>query len=245
MSRMKTLFTTMCAAFAVLGFTATAQAQTSSFDILGLRTGMTEQEARDALKAVDANAKLRVVTKRYQYHDGIEVVYTEEFLDRIELPDSREGSLTLYFSPPPKEQRVFAVKRSSSGMQNPPTVNQLRDTLVQKFGEPAFADSRFLEWDAKGGPACLRQPKRRTLFAPDSGRILKAVQNRKIADVSQCAAVAQYELQTAGGFVQFFYATIADVGAWAAAEQAANQWVAGLAAEAKKAQAGKGSAPKL
>lgn len=56
----------------------------AGFDIVGVRIGMSEAEARAALLTLDPDLRIKTVMSAYNYQDGASMLTTREFLDRLE-----------------------------------------------------------------------------------------------------------------------------------------------------------------
>ena len=134
----------------------------SSFDILGLRLGMTADEARAALRSLDPKININESERKFIYTDGVSAHHTEPFLYRITgSSDIADGaghsrrwtqSVQAYFSPPPKGGRVTAVVRVQTGMPNAPSGAQYRDALMEKSGgKPSFSQLGVHSWDFPDG----------------------------------------------------------------------------------------------
>ncbi|MCF8710129.1 hypothetical protein [Rhizorhapis sp. SPR117] len=82
-------------------------------EIAGLRLGMTEAEARAALRALDPALRITPVMGVSNYSDGVNpILKTAEFLDRLEGSKGHQGaSFTVYFSGPAGEVRVIGISR--------------------------------------------------------------------------------------------------------------------------------------
>ncbi len=85
---------------ALIGLTPlAAQAQTplqtapsSNFEMAGIRLGMTEAEARAAIRAFDPTLRITSVMGVFNYNDGVNhALRTPEFLDRLEGADKLTG----------------------------------------------------------------------------------------------------------------------------------------------------------
>jgi len=82
-------------------------------EIAGLRLGMTEAEARAALRALDPALRITPpVMGVSNYSDGVNpILKTPEFLDRLEGSKGQGASFTVYFSGPAGEVRVIGISR--------------------------------------------------------------------------------------------------------------------------------------
>lgn len=243
----------------LLGATlAPVLAAPGSFDIVGLRLGMTEQQARDALKAHDPQLRLNTKTVSYTYSDGVKQHQTAPALAEI-VAASMQGTenITLLFSQPPQPARLVGVRRVAS-LPNPPTHDQMVQATLQKYGPPAVNRPRErlkpetrLIWIEPGKPQCWRtSAKQVAVFTPASpvlDVLQQFAQRQKMgfapADLSQCGAIAQFV--TATDPVRSFTVEMTDTGPWLDTLKATNAWVSGLEAEAKRTRVGAGATPKL
>lgn len=241
-----------------------AWAQQPSFDIVGLKLGMTESEAVSAIKAYDGTLRITSVQSSFGYSDGVQQFQTDPFLSRIEArsmrkkPGSTRPDLVLYFTPPPKGGRVWAIEREEGIDTNQPTAEQFAAALAKKYGAPTATSpgSWSLAWDFPAGrPNCiLRLPDRPGFpaFRPsgqeDLGFLLNLWQQRKLvpADASTCASRLHYVLSSTNGTViSRHYALLIDVPAYAASNEASNREVKAQENRVRKLRENKGQAPKL
>lgn len=238
-------------------------ADDDKFDVVGLKLGMTRDEAIKALTAYGIEpARIQEQLQTYGYSDGVNNASTEPFLMRITT--SREtrvngvrnsDSFTIRFSPPPAGGRVVAIQRLAQNNANPPTNAEYRQALLEKYGEPTEAVLGNRKWMfGKGTQDCL--PKG---LPPDRGSILKMVfmpsgsqvqldhfLNSRVKSLDDCANFLKYDIGGADTeLARQVRATMVDVQSWVQAELAANAWVEGLRQEAIKKRAGSSAAPTL
>lgn len=222
----------------------------ATFDIVGIRLGMTEAQVMSALKAFDPTLKIVKMDNYFNYSDGANLLKTKPAIGKIMATTPQGRELNIYFSSLPSAQRVIAVQRRDVNYPNPPTRQQFVDALTKKHGlAPAVANFHVI-WDQPGKAQCMRtSPKENALHLSLETPILPNLQrNAKLnknmpTDFSKCGAVAVY--QPSGDPVNGFIGWVADIGAWAAAEQATEGWLDGLEAEAIKTRTSKGQVPKL
>ncbi len=238
---------------------AAAFAQQPSFDIVGLRLGMTESDVLAALKAHDPSLKVTTYQGAFSYSDGMQQLKTPVFLSRIEARtgtgSTSKPALAVYFTPPPQAGKVWAIERNEKVSGEPPTVQQYAAALQQKYGTPSAVSpqSAALAWDFPAGQVnCIpRVPDRpgfpafRPSGTDDLGFLLRLWQQRKLApaDLSTCASRLHYVLGSA--IVTEFSAVMIDVAGFAAANAAAMREVAALEERARKLRDSKGQVPKL
>ncbi len=239
-----------------------ALAAPDGFDIVGLRLGMTVEDARAAMLKHAPSMQVTDKTLHYTVHDGVKQHPTPTFLAEIVGVRSERLAqterITLYFSSPPQPQRLIGVHRLAE-LPNPATHEQLMDTVIGKYGPPD--DSRttgrprfpqsFLTWAEKGHPQCSRPSTKLKAGIDVPVLVLDALQKYAHAqrqgiapaDLSQCGAALRFE--ASGEPVRQFVTRMTDTGNWLSTLQATAAWVSGLEADAKKARMAKGDSPKL
>jgi hypothetical protein len=72
------------------------------FDIVGLRLGMSESQAREAIRKHDRRGACRTKTLHYTYHDGVSQHRTPAKLWRSTSEAARRRNLSPCSSPPAK-----------------------------------------------------------------------------------------------------------------------------------------------
>lgn len=249
---------------------ALAQAQSapaSRLEIAGLRLGMTEAEARAALRVFDPALTITPVMGVFNYSDGVNpVLKTPEFLDRLEGSKGNQGaSFTVYFSGPAEDVRVIGVSRRAM-MPNPPTRAQFGQSLAVKYGNPAGYSNGSQNapvWESAGKPSCVRVKDHRgqvaiNLGAGDLGKMLMTNANAEQfltsrrgnaskglipADLTQCGAFLSYyyTADPVGSFDAYLY----DLGAMVTAERSRSAWVEQLRSAAVRKRQGQAQAPRL
>jgi len=237
-----------------------AAAPTPAVDIVGLRLGMTPDEALAALEAFDPEMSLTLVESFFQYNDGVSHFKSDSFMG--EIKGTRQGSpfgddFILHFTPPPNGGLLWLVDRRENIRSNQPSIAQYGEALRQKYGEPtvASAEGLLLAWEfPAGAPTCLRETPTSPLLYYRPRRTndmlyrLQYLQHRgrAPADLSTCAPQLNFELGTTNGqVVQSFNAILIDVASFFAANEAANAFVETLEAEARRKREGQGQAPRL
>lgn len=119
----------------------------SEFNILGFRTGMSEQQVRETLAG--ATPALR-----------IDQEVGGESLQQIiaSSANAADGiSLVLHFSPPPGEPRLLGIERTVEGGSSR-TRRQLLNNLMILYGTPTFeygTGRNVLGWTQPGRPQCV------------------------------------------------------------------------------------------
>lgn len=119
----------------------------SEFNILGFRTGMSEQQVRETLAG--ATPALRIDRE-------VSGDYLQQIIASSENP--ADGiSLALHFSPPPGEPRLLGIQRTVEGGSSR-TRRQLLNNLMILYGTPTFeygAERNVLGWTQPGRPQCV------------------------------------------------------------------------------------------
>jgi hypothetical protein len=151
----KPLFAVVLGMLAVCAAPVTLAAGKDSMDIVGLRLGMTPQEAFNALEAHGiAREAIQETRMSYSYSDGLRNDYrTADFLAHVtagkrQSAASRrsEDSFVLYFSPPPDGGRLVGVNRTINNQIDPVTRGELREALIAKYGAPAVEELGVMNW---------------------------------------------------------------------------------------------------
>lgn len=241
-------------------FAQTASTPAAKMDIAGVRIGMTEAEARAALRAFDPSMRIIRTTTRYNYSpgEGRPEQSTPEFFDRLEVRTANGAVdlFTVYFANPPGEARVVAIERPNlPHTQNPPTQQQFRASLTAKYGQPSFVGEGEIVWEEAGKPRCsFSRAQNRPLGGGLTRERLfptlsQAQQSRTSiltlpADIATCGQVLSYVHGTYGP-VTIARASLLDMGAIWAADMRTTAWVNGLKAEAKRKADAQAQAPKL
>ncbi len=238
-----------------------------AWDIVGIKLGMTEQQARAAIAAHSAQAQLREQTLKFNFNDGARQQETSSFLASIQagIPpkagSSDSETIQLEFSPPPREQRVIRVRRTVSSYQNPPPLERMESALTQKYGKPTESrthgigiKSNVMSWVEAGKTLCGHRPGKAMGFigvgqSPRDLNKFYQYQQQKLApaDLSQCSAMAQAKMdyKEGGSSVTVLEVELRDYGYALPSLEATAKWLDGLEAEARKARLNSGDTPKL
>jgi hypothetical protein len=259
---------------ALVGLTPlAAQAQTplqtapsSNFEMAGIRLGMTEAEARAAIRAFDPTLRITSVMGVFNYNDGVNhALRTPEFLDRLEAVKGNQlPSLKVYFSGPVGEVRVIGVHRSEIVTTNPPTAAQFAQTLINTYGRPAGVNgmnNAHIVWAEAGRPTCIRARNHVNQVALSVSSGTSLMENSAVedfytkrgseitargllpADLTQCGAYIDYNL--IGDPVRQFVAEMNDLGAMVTAERSRKAWVQQLQDAATRQRQSQGQTPRL
>lgn len=250
-----------------------AQAQTpaqtasvSSPEMVGIRLGMTEAEARAAIRAFDPALRITAVMGVFDYSDGVNhTLKTPEFLDRLEAVKGNQlPSLKVYFSGPVGDVRVIGVHRTEILASNPPTAAQFAQSLINQYGRPAGingSNMAHIVWESAGRPSCIRARNHANQVAISVSSGTSLMESSAVeqfytkrgseitargllpADLAQCGAYVDYNL--IGDPVRQFVAELNDLGAMVAAERSRTAWVRQLQEAATRARQGRGQVPRL
>lgn len=254
-------------------------ADDSGFDIVGMNLGMTYEQVVEALGAHNVQQSDMLESRLfYSYSDGVINNHrTEDFLFRLDasvrVPGNQDqDSFRIYFSPPPDGGRVVAIERSVRTQTNPPTNEQYRNAVYQKYGPPTVAhnNTNVSQWlFGSGSMNCLETSLNAPVAMPvrigrgrDSSIILERVfhasgstimtdrfRNGRVNDLSECANILQYSINgySLGNDRAFNSADalLIDVQSWVNAEFSANAWVEELRQQATAERLGRGTAPVL
>ncbi len=245
-------------AWALPGFTA------PDWDIVGIKLGMTEAQARAAIKAHSAQAVFNDKTLKFTFNDGASRQETAAFLAlfsaRIPNPTNTSDieNIELDFSPPPQEQRVIRVRRTMTLWKDPPALERVQDSLIQKYGKPRNSQTSGIgekiwgaTWAESGKTLCGGE-KRFFISvgqSPDSLRLFHQLQKERLApaDLSQCGAQMRGSLRyrEGGSSVYAVEIEMRNYDYALPALEATAKWIADQEAAARKARLNSGSAPKF
>lgn len=196
----------------------------SKFDIVGLRLGMTPEQAVQALKAHGVGAdKIYENRMAYGYSDGVNHgLKTDDFLARITAGKvdiqgnkRRDESFELMFSPPPAGGKLVGVRRMIANNVDPITGGQFSQALLDKYGAASASTTGILHWRFGGGDMnCLsNNPNGTSVTLPTTDirqkkGILDLVYRKagggkyrldlflhsRVKDLAQCASMLEYRV---------------------------------------------------
>lgn len=244
-----------------------------SFDVIGLRPGMTFAEARKVLQSHGVlPVNIHSSQLSFAYSDGVELHRTPEFLHQVTASkEDRDGArrrqdmLVLHFSPPPDGERLVAVERTLVNYIDPVTTGQLKQSLLAKYGQPDSEVRGTFNWKQGGTRNCLSPSPDgigTTLPKTDRGRsqsILEVVfvgsgsglqigrfRSPKVTRLEDCASMVEYRI---GGSddqpATRVNATMVAVEPWVKAAIVANEELERLRQAAVQKRLGKGGSPAL
>lgn len=240
-------------------------------EIIGLKLGMTVEEAKQAIADYDADLIIQPPMQRaYRYQVGNKTLKTDPFISSLYAvaKDKQKGNVQLYFSMPPSEAKVIAISRTHSKFEPPITRDNYIKALVDKYGEPdatqkdVYGDSarqmHWLQWH-------ISADKQQCLPYFSGGReadgsfgtvggssiekaevtqvILSKHPNAAGLDLDNCASVLTYQLN----YDPVFAATgfLVDVSAAIKSEREVNQWIDSLVKQEEAKNNSSTAKPKL
>lgn len=120
-------------------------------DVLGVRLGMTPDEARKALHEIDKGIELKD-----EYSTGIasgqQLVYIHAHIDESRADDKSGQDIYVFFPPSPVQPKVIAITRAIKFRQkidrNLPSQTSVQSSLKEKYGQNTFIDngSNLIVW---------------------------------------------------------------------------------------------------
>lgn len=239
------------------------------WDIVGIRLGMSVEQARSALRAHAPKAKLTDETRQFSYNDGVRDQHTPSFLGSITAiqegpPGSNFETLEVMFSAPPMEQRVIRVIRTLTMYSDPLPLERAVTSVTQKYGttpnvrQTHNGNGRVSRWVEAGKTVCgdNRPNSSDAMQAPPvdnspSGLSqYEAWQRRKLApaDASACSAalvVILTPLSFQQPLIREMKLVMTDPGYAIPAMQATAKQIADLQARARRDRQNSGPVPKL
>lgn len=235
-------------------------AHAQDFDIVGIRLGMSVEEVYKALAAYDINENgIQEYLQHFNYSDGVEQFKTDDFvfyIDAFKSTDTND-SLSIFFSPGPQGGNVVAVVRTMENRTNPPTRRQFLDALKNKYGPLTSEDISTAQWNFPAGKIqCLvgavgaYQPTQpsilKKIYGANVGSRDGILHNQQAKSLSDCASYLTYAMPSGDDSpVGMARAVMVDVAGTADGELSANEWVAGLAEQARKVRESKSAIPAL
>jgi hypothetical protein len=200
----------------------------------------------------------------YTYSDGVNHgLKTDDFIWYISgAKDSSDGfkkridSFTLVFSSPPDEQRLVAIIRNYENYVTPPTTDEYRAALVDKYGAPSETPYGKQVWYFPAGTVnCVvggfsplgQKDILKTIFEnAQGGGVTTRLLNMSAKSLDDCASYLEYSVSPVPSEpATSVTATMVDVQSWARANLSANEWVEGLRRDAISKREGKSDKPAL
>jgi|TARA_R110001592_G_scaffold65793_1_gene202078 hypothetical protein len=248
-------------AFLLMLYLGWSAVHAKDLDIIGLKLGMNVTQVHDALKLYGVEQKnIRENRQYYNYTDGIEQFQTDDFVTYINAFRNKDGvtdALGVFISPGPQGGRVVAVTRDMENRINPPTRQQYLDALKKKYGPPVAEDINTVQWEFPAGKIqCLvgnigtYQPAQssilKKIYGANVGSRDGTFHNQKAKSLTDCASYLTYAMPSGDDSpVTTARAIMVDVAGTADGELSANEWVAALTEQVRKARAAKGATPEL
>lgn len=231
-------------------------------DIVGIRLGMSLEEAQAAIREYDPKLALQPpVRKTLRYQAGRATRETEPFVSYVFAITNKKqkDDIYVYFSLPPGEPRVVAIERMHNNFDPPISREAYRSALLEKYGEPDAGmhdptpdESRrqvWYQWHVGDGKQCARTFDGGRKVEGDFGslsasNVEKGEVHTRLESPADCAALLTYELN----YDPLFSAkgTLIDVAGALRSEQAMQTWVDELArGDSAAAPSGAAGKPKL
>lgn len=150
----RTSVTLLTAAFALASASALAQQSAALPDVIGIRPGMSAQEAYNALKAHSNGAKVGVAqTMLAGISQPVVVLMSEQV-----LAASPAEVITVWLTFPPEKQVVWGIRRTLTFEKGKePTRAAIMDGLRQKYGPEVHAGIDYWDFDEQGGHSNLKE----------------------------------------------------------------------------------------
>lgn len=255
----------------LMGAGGAAAADGRDVDIVGLRLGMTVDEAIEGIRKYNPELKIQPPVKKVlQYRVGNQTRKTEPFVSYVFAVSGKNqaDSVYVYFSRPPGEPRAIAISRLHNNFDPPITREEYIKALVDKYGEPSAGqkdgigeDARKLYWrqwligegkvqcapDYGGGRIVEGPFGQLSVHTVEQGEVLLRLADpatgrmRDAKDPSECAVLLTYQL--AYDPLGSASGTLIDVAAAVESERRMAEWIAELAKQS--APAPSAAKPKL
>lgn len=252
-----------------------ANAADEKVDIVGLRLGMTLDEATEAIRKYNPELKIQPpVRKVLQYRVANETRKTEPFVSYLFAVSGKKqkDDIYVYFSLPPGEPRAIAISRMHNNFDPPILRDTYYKALTGKYGTPAAtetdkqgAESRRMYWFqwhiGDGKTQCVRhvpggrnvEGKFGTLASGtvERGEVLPRIMNASTGKMYDPAAKDPSDcavlLTYQLNYDPLFAAigTLIDVAGAAKSEQEMSKWIDELARKGEAEIRGSKAAPKL
>ena len=111
----------------------TRAGSTSDMDVIGLRLGMTPEEAKTALQAYDATMRLD------EQHSKLPRLPNSSYLRWISATSKTGEQVIVEFAPPPHAPTVINLTRTAKYSEGArPTLDKTLQALKQKYGQPSI-----------------------------------------------------------------------------------------------------------
>jgi len=110
---------------------------TGGMDVIGLRLGMTAQEAKTALQRHDATMRIQ------EQYSQLPQVSGSRYLHRISATSATREQVVIEFAPPPRKSIVVRLMRTTQYAQGArPTLVNTQQALKQKYGTPTLENNQ-------------------------------------------------------------------------------------------------------
>lgn len=187
--------------FAATSVNTAAAADIHSFDVIGIKLGMTPDETKQALTEHNPEFDVQEYYYTYSYSDGTTTYNTDDVLGRMAVrhirpsgPTPGNETIIIEFSGKAGSEVVTALSRVRSGDLNPPSIKDFAALLVEKYGPFNERNAHFLEWHGDtGSRTCFDLGGLSETSAPLMERAVHT-----ITDFSVCRDTMRYGLATTG-----------------------------------------------
>lgn len=232
---------------------ATGMTADMSADMLGLKLGMTPEEAMSVLKASRPDFTLKRDLLAYTYSDGVQDLNSPEFVSHIiaENPaDPAKGrteseQVILTFNQSAINPRLLMVGRTVSTIAKPVSNAAYKAELFKKYGAPSSVNDvpgsgSDLTWNLTPGDMTCYGKDANSLKVNSWSTLLRIPAG---VEASQCPAQLSYQIYFDP--VTNVRAVLIDVQGLVKAESETHAWVKQMEEGARAARGAKGEPPKL
>jgi len=256
---MNTIISFILTVFLVLVPVSKAWSEPKDWSLIGLKFGQSVEAASNTLDNYREDLFIRKHELAFTYNDGVQMIQTDPFLGHIEAAARQpQETLKVYFSAPPREQRLIAVTRVLVP-SNPPTHAQFLSSLTSKFGDPAIvyepprhsisAPVRIkYVWIDEHAKDCYQLKTTDLMLKGPSGALGEISRYRRLAQqgrapesLAMCEPV--FEVLLHGDPVVHVEAVMLDTGNWLSGLEESNQWLSDLREKSSKQREEAGEVP--
>jgi len=228
-----------------------------SFDVIGIRLGMTPDEVRTALKSHNPEFKIEEYTYTYGYSDGTSSYSTDPVIGRMAVrhirptgPNRGNDVIILDFSGRAGNEVATAIKRERMGDLNPPSVKDFVTLLTEKYGPYDNHNVQYVEWYGNSGSKdCFDL----AALSETSRPLMETLPAAEMSDFSDCRDKLSYSIASSGRInsldmttpVLSFHVTMVSPGLVVEKDTEVQEWVTNLEEEATKKRESNVVKPKL
>ncbi|TNE34142.1 MAG: hypothetical protein EP348_11590 [Alphaproteobacteria bacterium] len=185
----------------------------SEIDIVGLKLGMSVEEAEKLIQTYNPELKLGRTQYYMNYTDGVKKLRTDDYVRMVTTAPHRVDSFLVTFAAPPDKPEVLAFQRIQRIRDAPVKRAVYLDALTDKYGAPSLqvTDPRsnfmFIQWYLGEGKVNCQPP--RVQPGPRVGvdvslqrSIVREIRNNdgsmklpEAKSIEDCAVVLEYRLE--------------------------------------------------